>query len=67
MAVRIAINGFGRIGRMTMRNALSNPKVEVVAINDRMDAKLMAFLFTHDSVHGRLPGRGFFHAGYFNS
>ena len=56
MAVRIAINGFGRIGRITMRNALSNPKVEIVAINDRMDAKLMAFLFTHDSVHGRYPG-----------
>jgi glyceraldehyde 3-phosphate dehydrogenase len=56
MAVRIAINGFGRIGRMTMRNALSNPKVEVVAINDRMDAKLMAFLFTHESVHGLYPG-----------
>ena len=56
MAVRIAINGFGRIGRITMRNALSNPKVEVVAINDRMDAKLMAFLFTHDSVHGLYPG-----------
>lgn len=56
MAVRIAINGFGRIGRITMRNALSNPKVEVVAINDRMDAKLMAFLFTHDSVHGVYPG-----------
>jgi glyceraldehyde 3-phosphate dehydrogenase len=57
MAVRIAINGFGRIGRVTMRNALSNPKVEVVAINDRMDPKLMAFLFTHDSVHGRYPGK----------
>ena len=56
MAVRIAINGFGRIGRVTMRNALSNAKVEVVAINDRMDAKLMAFLFAHDSVHGRYPG-----------
>jgi glyceraldehyde-3-phosphate dehydrogenase type I len=56
MAVRVAINGFGRIGRIAMRNALSNPKVEVVAINDRMDAKLMAFLFTHDSVHGRYPG-----------
>jgi len=56
MAVRIAINGFGRIGRITMRNALSNPKVEVVAINDRMDAKLMAFLFKHDSVHGVYPG-----------
>ena len=56
MAVRIAINGFGRIGRTVMRNALSNPHVEVVAINDRMDSKLMAFLFKHDSVHGVYPG-----------
>lgn len=56
MAIRIAINGFGRIGRTVMRNAVSNPNVEVVAINDRMDSKLMAFLFKHDSVHGLFPG-----------
>ena len=56
MHVRLAINGFGRIGRTVMRNALSRNDVEVVAINDRMDPKLMAFLFTHDSVHGRYPG-----------
>ncbi len=56
MAVRIAINGFGRIGRTVMRSALSHPEIEVVAINDRMDAKLMAFLFTHDSVHGAYHG-----------
>ncbi len=56
MAVRIAINGFGRIGRTVMRSALSHPEIEVVAINDRMDAKLMAFLFKHDSVHGAYHG-----------
>jgi glyceraldehyde 3-phosphate dehydrogenase len=56
MTTRIAINGFGRIGRIVMRNALSNPKVEVVAINDRMEADLTAFLFKHDSIHGRYPG-----------
>ena len=56
MAVRIAINGFGRIGRTVMRNALNNSKVEVVAVNDRMDSKLMAFLFKHDSVHGPYHG-----------
>jgi len=56
MAVRIAINGFGRIGRTVMRNALTNSKVEVVAVNDRMDPKLMAFLFKHDSVHGPYQG-----------
>jgi glyceraldehyde 3-phosphate dehydrogenase len=56
MTIRLAINGFGRIGRTVMRNALGNPHVEVVAINDRMDSKLMAFLFKHDSVHGTYPG-----------
>lgn len=56
MPIRIAINGFGRIGRTTLRSAMGNPKVEVVAVNDRMDAKLMAFLFKHDSVHGLYHG-----------
>ena len=45
MPIKIAFNGFGRIGRTVMRRALSNPKVDVVAINDRMEPKLMAFLF----------------------
>lgn len=56
MAIRVAINGFGRIGRNVMRSALSNPEVEVVAVNDRMEPKLMAFLFKHDSVHGKYQG-----------
>ncbi len=56
MTIRLAINGFGRIGRTVMRNALGNPKVEVVAVNDRMDPKLMAFLLKHDSVHGPYHG-----------
>lgn len=56
MAIRLAINGFGRIGRTIMRSAMTNPEVEVVAVNDRMDSKLMAFLFKHDSVHGAYPG-----------
>lgn len=56
MAVRVAINGFGRIGRTVMRYALSHPDVDVVALNDRMDSKLMAFLFKHDSVHGAYAG-----------
>ncbi|MEJ2718191.1 MAG: type I glyceraldehyde-3-phosphate dehydrogenase [Deltaproteobacteria bacterium] len=50
-------SGFGRIGRTVMRHALSLPEVEVVAVNDRMDPKLMAFLFQHDSVHGAYPGQ----------
>ncbi len=56
MAVRVAINGFGRIGRTVGRAAFRNPAVEVVAVNDRMESKLMAFLFEHDSVHGAYPG-----------
>jgi len=56
MAIKIAINGFGRIGRTVMRSALKNENVEVVAVNDRMDPKLMAFLFKHDSVHGTYQG-----------
>ncbi len=56
MAIRVAINGFGRIGRNVMRSALSNPEVEIVAVNDRMEPKLMAFLFKHDSVHGKYQG-----------
>lgn len=55
MATRVAINGFGRIGRTVMRSALAHPGIEVVAINDRMDPKLVAFLFKHDSVHGVYP------------
>jgi glyceraldehyde 3-phosphate dehydrogenase len=56
MTVKIAINGFGRIGRTVMRSALTHPEIEVVAVNDRMDSKLMAFLFKHDSVHGAYQG-----------
>ncbi len=55
MSVRIAINGFGRIGRNVMRNALNHKEIEIVAINDRTDPKLMSFLFKHDTVHGPYP------------
>jgi glyceraldehyde 3-phosphate dehydrogenase len=54
MSTKIAINGFGRIGRLVFRAALENPKVEVVAINDLMDSTTMAHLLTYDSVHGQL-------------
>jgi glyceraldehyde 3-phosphate dehydrogenase len=56
MAIKVAINGFGRIGRTVMRSAITNPEVEVVAVNDRMEPKLMGFLFKHDSVHGPFQG-----------
>jgi hypothetical protein len=54
MAVKIGINGFGRIGKCVMRAALNNPDVEVVAINDTSDIEGSALLFKHDSIHGNL-------------
>lgn len=50
--VRVAINGFGRIGRLVFRAAWDQPEVEVVAINDMGDAKINAHLLKYDSVHG---------------
>lgn len=54
--VRIAINGFGRIGRMTTRVLLKNENVEIVAINDLSDNATLAHLFKYDSIHGRFDG-----------
>lgn len=54
MAVKIGINGFGRIGRNVFRAALKNPNVEVVAVNDLTDANMLAHLLKYDSVHGKL-------------
>ena len=53
MAVRVAINGFGRIGRSFYRIVHSDPDVEIVAINDLTDAKTLAHLLKYDSVHGK--------------
>ncbi len=54
--VRVALNGFGRIGRNIFRAVLDSPKVELVAINDVMDFDDMAYLAKYDSVMGRLDG-----------
>jgi glyceraldehyde 3-phosphate dehydrogenase len=54
--VKVAINGFGRIGRITYRNLLGKTGIEVVAINDLTDAKTLAHLFKYDSVHGKFNG-----------
>ena len=54
MKTRIAINGFGRIGRTVFRLLLNHPYIEVVAINDLADAKTLAHLLKYDSVHGVL-------------
>ncbi|MNS00276.1 Glyceraldehyde-3-phosphate dehydrogenase [compost metagenome] len=53
--IRIAINGFGRIGRNLFRLLLNHPNIEVVAINDIADKKTMAHLVKYDSIHGVLP------------
>jgi len=53
---KVAINGFGRIGRLTYRFLLDKKGVDVVAINDLTDAKTLAHLFKYDSVHGQFPG-----------
>jgi glyceraldehyde 3-phosphate dehydrogenase (phosphorylating) len=54
---RIAINGFGRIGRMFLRAALDKKDIEVVAVNDITDAHTLAHLLKYDSIHGTLPQR----------
>ena len=54
--IKLAINGFGRIGRLAFRAALANKNVEVVAINDLLEIDYLAYLLKYDSVHGRLNG-----------
>ena len=56
MAVKVAINGFGRIGRLALRLMVTNPEFEVVAINDLTDAKTLSHLFKYDSAQGRFNG-----------
>lgn len=56
MPKKIAINGFGRIGRLTLRNLLEDKNVEVVAINDLTDNKTLAHLFKYDTAQGTYPG-----------
>ena len=56
MAKKVAINGFGRIGRMTFRILENDPELEVVAINDLTDPSMLAHLLEFDSVHGKFSG-----------
>ncbi len=56
MAIRIGINGFGRIGRMVMRAASNNPNLEIVAVNDLVPSDNLAYLLKYDSTHGRFKG-----------
>src|SRR5215472_9105323 len=55
MAVKVGINGFGRIGRNVVRAALHRSDIEFVAVNDLTDTKTLAHLFKYDSVLGTLP------------
>ncbi|HEX7126071.1 MAG TPA: type I glyceraldehyde-3-phosphate dehydrogenase [Thermodesulfobacteriota bacterium] len=55
MAIRVGINGFGRIGRNILRASLDRKELEFVAVNDLTDAKTLAHLLNYDSVHGPLP------------
>jgi glyceraldehyde 3-phosphate dehydrogenase len=55
MAVKVGINGFGRIGRNIFRATLGDPSIEIVAVNDVTDSKTLAYLLKHDSILGNLP------------
>lgn len=54
--VRVAINGFGRIGRLVFRAGLNNPNIEFVCINDLVPTEAIAYLLKYDSTHGRFSG-----------
>lgn len=56
MAIKVGINGFGRIGRLVFRAAMENPNIEVVGINDLFDSKQLAYLLKFDSIHGAFKG-----------
>jgi glyceraldehyde 3-phosphate dehydrogenase len=62
--IKVSINGFGRIGRLTFRALLNNNNVEVVALNDITDAKTLAHLLKYDSIHGQFPGQVSHEEGY---
>jgi glyceraldehyde 3-phosphate dehydrogenase len=56
MAIKVGINGFGRIGRLVFRAAADKPEIEVVGVNDLFDSKQLAYMLKYDSVHGIFPG-----------
>jgi glyceraldehyde 3-phosphate dehydrogenase len=56
MAIKVGINGFGRIGRNVFRAAFGREDIEIVAVNDLTDAQTLALLLKYDSVHGEFPG-----------
>ena len=56
MAIKIGINGFGRIGRLVFRSAMKQNDVTIVGINDLLDVNHLAYLLKYDSVHGKYDG-----------
>ena len=56
MGVRVAINGFGRIGRLVCRSGIAFDDIEYVAVNDLVPADALAYLLKYDSTHGRYAG-----------
>jgi glyceraldehyde 3-phosphate dehydrogenase len=56
MAIKVGINGFGRIGRMVFRAAAARDDIEIVGINDLLDPEYLAYMLKYDSVHGRFAG-----------
>lgn len=57
MAIKVGINGFGRIGRLAFRAALERKDIEIVGINDLFDSKQLAYLLKYDTIHGAFCGR----------
>ena len=58
MAIKVGINGFGRIGRLVFRAAAQNPDIEIVGINDLVPADNLAYLLKYDTMHGRFTING---------
>ena len=56
MAIKVGINGFGRIGRLVFRAAVGNPNIEIVGINDLITPDYMAYMLKYDTIHGRFNG-----------
>ena len=56
MAIKVGINGFGRIGRMTFRASVNFPDIEIVGINDLCEPAYLEYMLKYDTVHGRFPG-----------
>jgi len=56
MSIKVAINGFGRIGRMVFRASLNHPEIEIVGINDLCEPKYLAYMLKYDTMHGQFNG-----------